>query len=71
MTHDQLAERLKEVNGSLIATIGYLDMIQDPPPEMQIDKDATLVRAFENAERALRLLHQLQRDSWAERHSIP
>jgi hypothetical protein len=71
MTIEELRERLKGLNNPVTATFGYLDMIQDPPPEMQIDKEAVLVKAHKSAERASRLLMQLIRDSWESRTLSP
>jgi hypothetical protein len=67
MTIEELVQRLTDLNGAIEPTFAYLDMIQNPEPGQQVDKDKFLVKAFENAERTMRLLQKLRRDVWESR----
>lgn len=68
MTIEERIEIVRELNGAVTGTIGYLDLIQDPA--QTVDKDECLRRADTSAKRALKITHQLLRDAIAAGHAL-
>lgn len=67
MTLEERREMLKELNVAVTDTFGYLDLIQDPDPGEQVDKDECLRRAHKTAKNALKTVQELLKDDWEER----
>jgi len=62
MTLSERREALKQLNGAVTNTFGYLDLIQDPTEK--VDRDECVSKAHACAKRALRMTQELLGDAW-------
>lgn len=66
MTTEERIEKLKNLVNATTATFGYIDLIQNPEPGPQIDREAALGKLHKNAERAMRLVQEVYFDALKE-----
>ena len=63
MTTEERQQNLRNLINAATATLGYIDLIQNPEPGKQIDRDECLGKAHVHAERALRQAQELLSDA--------
>jgi DNA-binding NtrC family response regulator len=67
VTIDERIDKLKNITNEAEAIMGYLDSVQHPKPEQQVDTADCINKAHKQAEHALRHAQELIRDAWPER----
>jgi hypothetical protein len=66
MTTEERQQKCTNVCGAAIATLGWIDLMQNPEPDQKIDRDECLSKAHAQAERALKLAQELLTDAWGK-----
>jgi hypothetical protein len=62
MTIEERGQKCKDLYGAVTATLGYIDLIQNPEPG-QLGKDECLNKAHLQADRAREMVIELLRDA--------